>query len=276
MVNSTSGFNFSCVIPDGWETIVGKITSSLSEPLKFLNLGQFHNFCVSFAKDFTASGTADSRSVFTKSFASSFLGTITCNLTKEEFLYSCVHICSGLLRLAQSSESQKKLITALEKILEPITEVAISPIVEIFFRDVLIKAAKEEAKQSCVKPLVQAATGAVGEEIAGGVSKLSKAKAGAKSVIKWSIVVDGSVFVYTVGNAAHKYHNGDISYREFRRTTIKRGSATIGSIGMGGAGAFVGSLIFPGVGTFVGGFVGGVVGEYIGNNIGEKADDYIN
>ena len=276
MGNSTSGFNFSCVIPDGWETIVGKITSLPLEPLKCLNLRKFHDFCVSFAKKFTANGTADLGSVITKSFTSSFLGAITCNLTKKELFDSCVYICSGLLRLVHSSESRKKLITALKNILERIAEVAICPFVETFFRDVLIEAAKQEAKQSCVKPLMKAATGAVGEEIAGGVGKLSKAKAGAKSAIKWGIVVDGVVFVYTVGNAACKYHNGDISYREFRRTTIKRGSATIGSIGMGGAGAFVGSLIFPGVGTFVGGFVGGIVGEYIGNSVGEKADDYIN
>ena len=276
MGNSTSGFNFSCVIPDGWETIVGKITGLPSEPLRCLNLRKFHNFCVSFAKNFIVNGTADLDSVITKSFASSYLGTITYNLTGKEFFDSCVYICSGLLRLAQSSESRKNLIIALKKILKPISDVAISPFVETFFGDFLIEAAKEEAKQSCVKPLVQAVTGAAGEEIAGGVSKLSKAKAGAESVIKWGIVVDGAVFVYTVCNAACKYHNRDITYREFRSTTIKRGSATIGSIGMGGAGAFVGSLIFPGVGTFVGGFVGGIVGEYIGNSVGEKADDYIN
>ena len=250
-----------------------------SVPQYVANFGEFTlaklvTFAGQFARNVCSCGEADLKDVVVKSLFS----TLGCDyFTTREFLTCCQKVVEQLYKRINSLPASLATCTflkaALKKTLEELSKASPSLWIEIFFKDIIEETASTSRAVIDLQA-TRAVTSTAAGEVFENVSKYTRASQSAKSALKFGALVDGTVVVATIGYAGYKYSQGKIDGREFKRVTIRRSSAAVGSVGMSAAGSFVGTLLFPGVGTVIGGIAGGIAGDYTGSWFGGVVDDH--
>jgi len=272
------GNELACFLPEGWDTQVKEVVNSALntfEVFKLTTLQWLKDFALQFARCISITGDADFKQVVSKSMSSSLLSCITQPFTRGQFLTFCKDVVKGLLRRSENYKAvQELLCSVLMETLNSVCAVANCPVVREFFNNVL-KNAREEmiaevARTSARQQLAKAATETVAEELIENTTKLSRASKSGVQALKVGAIVDGCVWLGSVGYTYYRYRQNEIDKPTAQRTVIKRTGAAVGSIGLGAAGTFIGTMLLPGVGTFVGGFIGGFAGDYIGSQAGDK------
>jgi len=125
----------------------------------------------------------------------------------------------------------------------------------------------KSGKEAVIDTLKDTAGGAASSGVIGGLTVTAEStllRAGFRSAARSSAPVAIGLTLFDVGKDVYKAANGDLTGKEFAKSTVGNiGKGATTWAGMEG-GAVLGTAICPGIGTAIGGIVGGIAGCLFG------------